>query len=333
MTTQKHFSPAFKLEIAKLMVEEQYSIKQACEASGAGETAVKRWKQLYLAEKAGYEVTEEELLGRIIREMNRNVDYDTGRIDGNIADWNLRALVGCGILQCSSGSQDPNYRNTLYNAELIEPNLDAYAAGLANSNFGLTRDDLIEKNIRDNPGSTGILGTQLMALGLATGNMKAITTARMLLGSTVGGSANVTAQYFLNEKIDPYEVGLAAMTGSVSVGQNLSTLLLLNTGNVLNTSAVTGTNPNTGLVTTPIAVTVGYGLGSAIDSWVFAQTLKNFADGKAAVSLLPGETIRTSYGLSREVSGSELVKPSLAGVLGAGLLTEGSNRTLGELIP
>jgi len=53
MTTQPKSTPAFKLEIAQLMVEENYSIKQACEASGAGETAVKRWKQQYLAERAG----------------------------------------------------------------------------------------------------------------------------------------------------------------------------------------------------------------------------------------------------------------------------------------
>ena len=53
MTTRKEYTPAFKLEIAKLMVEEHYTIKQACEASGAGETAVKRWRQQYLAELSG----------------------------------------------------------------------------------------------------------------------------------------------------------------------------------------------------------------------------------------------------------------------------------------
>lgn len=53
MTERKHFSPAFKLEIAKLLVEENYSIKQACETSGAGIIAVRRWKQQYLAERAG----------------------------------------------------------------------------------------------------------------------------------------------------------------------------------------------------------------------------------------------------------------------------------------
>ncbi len=53
MTERKHFSPAFTLEIAKRLVEENYSIKQACETSGAGITAVRRWKQQYLAERAG----------------------------------------------------------------------------------------------------------------------------------------------------------------------------------------------------------------------------------------------------------------------------------------
>ena len=53
MTERKHFSPAFKLEIAKLLVEENYSIQQACETSGAGITAVRRRKRQYLAERAG----------------------------------------------------------------------------------------------------------------------------------------------------------------------------------------------------------------------------------------------------------------------------------------
>ena len=53
MTTDPKHTPAFKLEIAKLMVHENYSTRQACEASGAGPTAVKRWKKQYLAELAG----------------------------------------------------------------------------------------------------------------------------------------------------------------------------------------------------------------------------------------------------------------------------------------
>ena len=53
MKTRPTFSSAFKVEIAKLMVEQHYSIAQACAASGAGPSAVRRWKLQYLAELAG----------------------------------------------------------------------------------------------------------------------------------------------------------------------------------------------------------------------------------------------------------------------------------------
>ena len=53
MTTDPKYTPAFKLEIAKLMVHEGYSTRQACEASGAGPAGVKRWKKQYQAELAG----------------------------------------------------------------------------------------------------------------------------------------------------------------------------------------------------------------------------------------------------------------------------------------
>lgn len=42
-----------KLEYAKLMVHEGYSNKQIIETSGAGESAVSRWKKQYLAELNG----------------------------------------------------------------------------------------------------------------------------------------------------------------------------------------------------------------------------------------------------------------------------------------
>jgi len=42
-----------KLEYAKLMVDEGYSNKQIMEISGAGETAVSRWKKQYLSELNG----------------------------------------------------------------------------------------------------------------------------------------------------------------------------------------------------------------------------------------------------------------------------------------
>jgi transposase len=54
MTTQrKQFTPEFKTEIAKLMVDQNYTIQQACEASGAGDSAVRRWRNQYISEKQG----------------------------------------------------------------------------------------------------------------------------------------------------------------------------------------------------------------------------------------------------------------------------------------
>ncbi|EWH11690.1 transposase IS3/IS911 [Catenovulum agarivorans DS-2] len=51
--TKVTFSTKQKLEYAKLMVDEGYSNKQIEEISGAGKSAVSRWKQQYLAELQG----------------------------------------------------------------------------------------------------------------------------------------------------------------------------------------------------------------------------------------------------------------------------------------
>ena len=47
------FSPEQKLDYAKLMVEEGYSTQQIMDISGAGATAVSRWKKQYQQELKG----------------------------------------------------------------------------------------------------------------------------------------------------------------------------------------------------------------------------------------------------------------------------------------
>lgn len=47
------FTPEQKLEYAKLMVNEGYSNKQIIDISGAGVTAVSRWKRQYINELEG----------------------------------------------------------------------------------------------------------------------------------------------------------------------------------------------------------------------------------------------------------------------------------------
>lgn len=58
MTTQirkarKHYTADQRLSYAKLLVEDEYTKAQVMEISGAGATAVSRWKKQYLAERRG----------------------------------------------------------------------------------------------------------------------------------------------------------------------------------------------------------------------------------------------------------------------------------------
>lgn len=48
-----NFTPKQKHEYARLMIEDNYSNQQIMEISGAGATAVSRWKKQYLAEQRG----------------------------------------------------------------------------------------------------------------------------------------------------------------------------------------------------------------------------------------------------------------------------------------
>ena len=50
---RKNFTPDQKLEYSKLMTEENYTTKQIMDISGAGSTAVNRWKKQYLSEQFG----------------------------------------------------------------------------------------------------------------------------------------------------------------------------------------------------------------------------------------------------------------------------------------
>jgi transposase len=50
---RKEFTPDQRLEHAKLMVGDKYTNQQDMDLSGAGATAVSRWKSQYLAEQRG----------------------------------------------------------------------------------------------------------------------------------------------------------------------------------------------------------------------------------------------------------------------------------------
>lgn len=53
MTKRRTFSAEFKLEAASLIVDQDYTYKDACEAMGVGSTALRRWVDQLKAERGG----------------------------------------------------------------------------------------------------------------------------------------------------------------------------------------------------------------------------------------------------------------------------------------
>lgn len=51
--TRRYFSPEFKEESASLVIDQGYSIQQACDAIGVGPTAMRRWVHQLKAELQG----------------------------------------------------------------------------------------------------------------------------------------------------------------------------------------------------------------------------------------------------------------------------------------
>ena len=49
----KHYEPAFKLEVARMVVDQGLSVGQVVNDMGVGRTAVNRWVEQYRAEQQG----------------------------------------------------------------------------------------------------------------------------------------------------------------------------------------------------------------------------------------------------------------------------------------
>ncbi len=50
---RRNFTPEFKLEVAKKIVQQQHSVAELCRELDVGETAVRRWVAQYTAELNG----------------------------------------------------------------------------------------------------------------------------------------------------------------------------------------------------------------------------------------------------------------------------------------
>jgi transposase len=53
MKRRQSFTTEFKLEAARLVADKGYSVRQACEAMGVGETSLRRWLDQLQGERGG----------------------------------------------------------------------------------------------------------------------------------------------------------------------------------------------------------------------------------------------------------------------------------------
>lgn len=50
---RRKFTSEFKQDAARLVLDQRYSVKEACDAVGVGETALRRWVEQLTSERAG----------------------------------------------------------------------------------------------------------------------------------------------------------------------------------------------------------------------------------------------------------------------------------------
>ena len=76
MNTKKRFSPEFKIEAASAVLDDGLNIREACEAFGVGQTAMRRWVNQLREERGGYPGSDRQALTpeqRRIRDLEAQV--------------------------------------------------------------------------------------------------------------------------------------------------------------------------------------------------------------------------------------------------------------------
>jgi filamentous hemagglutinin len=253
-------------------------------------------------------ISEEDAEGRIVAELQRNVDGQTAQANGDVHDYQVRSILGCQMLECNASSTDPNYWNHGYNAQYIGSNLTAYALGLSQDSYGQTYSGLVMSNVKNNPVSTAIAGAGMAGLGVAMGGLP--TAGLAAAGVVIGSAANAGIQYALSNQVNWSDVALAGVTGGFGAGLGFVPALLVNTGGSLFGSGLTGQNPNPGLVGSVIGTTLGYPIGS-------------FIEGATEARINPWyrpEWMDVGLGISASVPPSAL--PSWFGMIGGSAVQE-----------
>jgi len=77
----KHFKPEFRLEVAQLVVDKGYSIREAAEAMNVGKSTVDKWARQLRLERGGIEptvtpITPEQLKIRELENKIRQIEEE-----------------------------------------------------------------------------------------------------------------------------------------------------------------------------------------------------------------------------------------------------------------
>lgn len=264
-------------------------------------------------------ISEQEAEGRIVAEMLRNSDQQTSDASGGVHDYEVRAIIGCRSLNCDGYKTDPQYANHDYNSQYIAGNQQAYDAGQSQVNKGVTYNDLVKNNVKNNPVSTAIAGAGMMALGgVAAGGLPSIGGA--LIGGGIGGTVNAGAQYMYGGgQISVVDVAIAGLTGAITYGTSLLPGLLINTGGALTGSAIKGDNPNLSMAGAAVGTVAGYAAGGKIEGAL---------SGKLNPWYRP-QWVDVGMGISKYIAPS--VIPSVFGTMGGAFVSETTNAGVSTL--
>ena len=215
-----------------------------------------------VAQQLGISVEDAE--GRIVAELQRNLDGQTAQAEGDVHDYQLHSILGCQVLECNASSTDPNYWNHNYNSQYIAPNQQAYDLGIGQSHTGQTYNQLVTSNVKNDPVGATLAGAGMIGLGVITaGGVPTLTG--MATGGVLGGAANATMQYVFGGSVNPKDVAMGTATGALTFGTSLMPSLLMNTGGALALSGIKGENPNGNLMGAGLGTAFGFGVGTVTE--------------------------------------------------------------------
>lgn len=271
-----------------------------------------------MARQLGISVDEAE--GRIVAELQRNVDGQTAQADGGVHDYQVRSILGCEMLECDASSTDPNYWNHNYNSQYIAPNQQEYNLGIAQSRTGQSYSQLVTSNIKNDPVGAGLAGAGMIGLGVVTaGGVPSLIG--MATGGGIGAAVNSGAQYEFNKgQINPVDTTMAGIAGALTFGTGILPGLLINTGGALAGSAYKGENPNASMAGALAGTATGYLAGG---------TLEGALNSKFNPWYQP-EWVDLGLGVSKYVPPSVL--PSIGGTMLGASMSEGTSGIVNILL-